>query len=254
MFQVINETVQRSNNNNLLSQLNQMYARHGMGNWSAALFPQKSEVVGRNALENSLSAFVFMSFGVFLLNQIHNFMGTSTSGEENTRQGRRLDYTMGDSQLNFLFEPPPAPLETTKFTNISDNVAPTPSHIVTGSSVTTNFDGHENTKTGFLPTLPTPDPGNSSNLANYVNNMFRAGINLVNAYTKDTQALDCIWSKYCQDLDKTAAEHGSLYSIAARINRWGNQFANAFIFWEIGPELLQLFHFMTFQENDFNTQ
>ena len=126
-----------------------------------------------------------MSFGVFLLNQIHALIGKESS--EGRKQGRQLNMnTLEDSQLDLLFEPPPVHENDKTFENAKKE----------------SFSAEESTSPG------------------YVNNMFRALLNLVNAYTKDSQVLECIWSLYCQDLDKTSAKEG-LYGIAARINRWG---------------------------------
>lgn len=138
---------------------------------------ETSAPVGRQAVESSLPAFVFMSFGVFLLNQIQKLAGKS--GGEGGRSGRELG-SLSQSELQFLFDPP-------------------------------NSDGRNESETSVMNQEPA--------ISGYGNNVFRAALNLINAYTKGDSALPCIWSHYCLELDKAAREDGSLYATAARINR-----------------------------------
>jgi len=130
-----------------------------------------------------------MSFGVFLLNQIHNLIGQTTSTEG--VEGRELRMVPSEgTDLQILFNPP-----------------------------TLDNTGENQRKTGTVETKSSGrNSMGSSSSGSTANNMFRAMLNLLNAYTKDSQALECIWAIYCEDLDKTSANEG-LYGIAARINR-----------------------------------
>lgn len=133
-----------------------------------------------------------MSFGVFLLNQIHKMVGTSFSDGS---EGRELSHnTLEESPLSVLFNPPSSDIP-------EDRLVQRLGLGNSGKSQSRNFVESSGTKS-----------------SDYYNNMFRAMLNLVNAYTKDSQALECIWAIYCEDLDKTSSSEG-LYGIAARINR-----------------------------------
>lgn len=166
--------------------------------------------------EKGLTAFVFMSFGVFLLNQIHSFVQKAAdehlkhhnliSNNTVVGEARALHWDEGEgpfswysprgpmlltsesSSLDILFQPPVPP--NTTFTSNSSEFA---SGRSSDMEATTSAEGH-------------------------VNNMFRALLNIGNAYAQDSPELECIWSLYCQDLDKTAQKQG-LYGVAARINR-----------------------------------
>ena len=153
--------------------------------------------LGRNAYETSLTAFVFMSFGVFLLKQIetvgeeenNDVLGRNQRGNPNSSPGESSD-------LSLLFDPPV--MNWTVFINSTK----------LGQNGTQEHQWIVDT--------------NGTMSTRYINSLFRGAANLVNAYTKDTDVLECIWSLYCQELDKTSAKDG-LYGIAARINRYNNQ-------------------------------
>ncbi|CAL8104644.1 unnamed protein product [Orchesella dallaii] len=411
-LKVINETIQRGNNSNLLVELNEMYGRADItsnnssssrssttnattssSSPTASLFHDGGGSSGgigdllkkRDPYETSLTAFVFMSFGVFLLNQIHSFVQKTSlsNGNNSVATGRAFgDFdwyspngpmliTTESSSLDILFQPPPQPLSlssseglseklqyegqnrqshhpkkeflttfpqqasgnrdndtnnpmapgvlasyekialstapsnanstTTTVTTTTTTVAPTinssnnsfhsetakrnngaggeggggdiekRSVVVSSSSAGSERgldsvrmiiplaqeENHEapssstwssssfgeqgkatnniirsssdvNGEAGGGGATPADGDTSSSSRSHednsfsstHVNNMFRALLNIVNAYTKDSQALECIWSLYCQDLDKTAGKNG-LYGVAARINSVG---------------------------------
>ncbi|CAG7689170.1 unnamed protein product, partial [Allacma fusca] len=195
-LRALNDTMNKGNNSDMLVHLNDLYSRPPV---VAAEYPHGS--VGRNAYETSLTAFVFMSFGVFLLNQIHSFIAKDSITGRN-QEGRLFSLNSlqenedEESNLDILFNPPPLNW-TEGLTKFNSNRNETGSENSSASSSSNSFI-------------------NSS----YVNNMFRALLNLINAYTKNSQVLECIWSLYCQDLDQTAGKQG-LYGIAARINSIG---------------------------------
>lgn len=178
--------------------------------------------------EKSLTAFVFMSFGVFLLNQIHSFVqktaGTHlkhmSNNETDASEGRALPWekaegpftwysptksdmimTSEPSSLDILFKPPVSEnLNTSSSSRENDTVSGRSSDMDDDNDAIVMWTGGQG----------------------HVNNMFRALLNIANAYTKDSPALECIWSLYCQDLDETAQQRG-LYGVAARINRYVRQ-------------------------------
>lgn len=204
----MNETVNKENTSGLLTQLNNLYSRPQIISSSLG----SDMFSGRNTYESSLAAFVFMSFGVFLLNQIHNLIG------KDKFQGRAFgqnydNFLTEDSELDLLFQPPPFASQ--------DNNNNNSTTIISDSEINESNDddgiemmrmiNNDNKSANNLSSSLTSSPA-------YMNNMFRAFLNLINAYTKDPQALECIWSLYCEDLDKTSAKDG-LYGIAARINR-----------------------------------
>jgi len=195
--------VQGSNNTGLLSRLNKLYTRPKT---STSPSTADSVFVGRNAYENSLSAFVFMSFGIFLLKQIHNFAGGGTFGTTQTVKGRSFEDSnlLEESELNILFQQP----------NGTQSLKINPEENLDKLGNNGKLDNGT-----VMREMNLNSTSNTSVSSDTMNNMFRAALNLVNAYTKSDEGVECIWSMYCQDLDKTAAKQGSMYSMAARINR-----------------------------------
>lgn len=239
MFQVVNETIQRSNSSRLLQQLNEVYVKTGSTsrNESGAI-PLNNRTTttalfaanGTQSLldiknlskpyETSLTAFVFMTFGVFLLNQIHSFV--QNSGTRSHHHPRRADEDLaGRSLLNgnlapWLLEPSsdtvPGELLLLKKEPSSLDILFEPS----GSSEKSPASSKNGTswKSEGRSYHEPAEFGEK-----HVNNLFRGLLNIGNAYAKDRTAVKCIWSLYCRDLDSTSKKEG-LYGVAARINRF----------------------------------
>lgn len=234
----MNETIQRGNNSKLLVELNERYRGREAKMTEVEPVPIKenqhsrnmtvnvtsSDIAGKEGktpYEKSLTSLVFMSFGVFLLNQIHNFVQKTADNQlakhnlignssRDASEGRALSWedegpfkwyspkgemlmTTEPSSLDILFQPPISKNMTSdRVDNAAEPVSGRSSDFITKESATSTED--------------------------HVNNMFRAMLNIGNAYSQDSPALECIWSLYCQDLDNTSQKSG-LYGVAARINR-----------------------------------
>jgi hypothetical protein len=159
-----------------------------------------------------------MSFGVFLLKQIHSFSGgEALSSSEQVVQGRNFVDTnmLEPSDIDILFEQPNSYKYDEQNTAAADNSGEIRNENKSFGKVQEQI---TNTNTSMKDREQNATSKNSTSSPE-MNNMFRAALNLVNAYTKSDRGLECVWSLYCQDLDKTAAKKGSMYSLAARINR-----------------------------------
>lgn len=286
-LQVINETIERGNSSRILKQLNDMYGGRlkgggGMGNISGEviqpstvsvgggrapmkLAPQKQQqqqlhqrnnVIAPNnknstvtPYDSSLTAFIFMSFGVFLLNQIHSFVQKSSAASMSNSNGNKLDdggpghgaalgrALLGHDIFDWFVEP---------LKNLEDGVTTgknNPANSLLFSREPSSLDilfQEPKPEPRLLPGTPSNSNGNGSDpggewsgrsvngknvdsfsSSQHVNNMFRAFLNIANAYTRNSEAMECIWSLYCKDLDVTAGKRG-LYGVAARINRYGS--------------------------------
>jgi len=195
VLSAVNETVRKNPDSSiaqLMTKFEHKYLADGAGE---AAHPAQA------VYERSLSSLLFLSMGIFLLNSVNELVDGGNLPNAGAGQARSLPTnraleslakeTGGHEELLALFN-------TSAFDVFSH--------------------GGDSAATGLQQLLDTAQP------ASAVNSYVRLVMNLMNAYTRDTEEFECIYTAYCHELNQQAKLQGMASSVA-KINSVGLRLA-----------------------------